>query len=72
MAKKSLLSRWPSRWALRVSMLAAVIVSCELEFVGLAASRVAVPANSLNEPRTLVTIAWRATKPMRVWVGSRA
>ena len=32
--------------------------------------RTAVPSNSLNAPRTLVTIAWRATKPMRVWAAS--
>src|SRR4051794_18905629 len=38
---------------------------------GLAPSMTAVPSNSLNEPRTFVTIACRATKPMRVWVGSR-
>ena len=30
-----------------------------------------VASHSLNLPRTLVTIAWRATKPMMVWVGSR-
>ena len=32
--------------------------------------RAAVASNSLNEPRTLVTIAWRATKPMRECGGS--
>src|ERR1700704_1352083 len=29
-----------------------------------------MPVNSLNEPRTLVTIACRATKPIRLWLGS--
>ena len=37
---------------------------------GSAVSTWAVPLNSLNWPRTLVTIAWRATKPRRVWAGS--
>ena len=32
----------------------------------------AVPVNSSNDPRTFVTMAWRATKPMRLWVGSMA
>jgi hypothetical protein len=30
----------------------------------------AVPVKSLNEPRTFVTIAWRALKPTRLCVGS--
>ena len=33
---------------------------------------VAVPAKSLKPPRTVVTIAWRAEKPSRVWVVSMA
>jgi hypothetical protein len=70
-ARKSLLRRCSSRWALRVSMLAALMVTRAEERVGLAASMVAVPSNSLNAPRTLVTIACRATKPIRVWAGSR-
>ena len=37
---------------------------------GFAVSRWAVPSNSVNWPRTVVTIAWRAEKPMRVWVTS--
>ena len=32
--------------------------------------KVPVPASSVNEPRTLVTMAWRATKPIRLWAGS--
>ena len=42
-----------------------------LEALRSSPSTIAAPSNSLNEPRTLVTIAWRATKPIRVWVGSR-
>ena len=41
------------------------------DFSGLSPSSVAVPSNSVNAPRTLVTIACRATKPIRVWEGSR-
>jgi len=63
--------RCSSRWALRVSMLAASIVRRTLELAVLFPSTVAVPSNALNEPRTFVTIACRATKPIRVWVGSR-
>ena len=66
MARKSLLRRCSSRWALRVSMLAASIVTSTREFAGFSPSSTAVPANSSNEPRTLVTMAWRATKPIRV------
>ena len=70
MSKKSLARRWPSRSALRVSMLATLMVSCRLELVGSSASKWPEPSNSLNEPRTLVTMAWRATNPIRLWVGS--
>lgn len=31
---------------------------------------VAEPSNSVKAPRTLVTMAWRATKPISVWLGS--
>ena len=31
---------------------------------------VAEPSTSLKAPRTLVTMAWRAEKPTRLWVGS--
>ena len=34
------------------------------------ASTWAVPSKLLNCPRTLVTIAWRATNPRREWDGS--
>ena len=72
MSKKSLLRRWPSRSALRVSMLAASMVSSRWLAAGFSASKYPVPVNSLNEPRTLVTMAWRATNPIRLWVGSMA
>ena len=41
-----------------------------LERAGAAASMWAVPSNSSNWPRTVVTMAWRAEKPMRVWLAS--
>ena len=41
------------------------------ELAGLAVSTWAAPSNSLNWPRTVVTIAWRAEKPSRLWVMSR-
>ncbi len=72
MARKSLLRRCSSRWALRVSMLAAWMRRRALERDGSLPSRWAVPSNSLKAPRTLVTIACRATKPMRLCVGSMA
>ena len=72
MSKKSLLLRWLSRSSLRVSMLAAWILSSRCEPAGRSASKYPLPSNSLNEPRTLVTMAWRATKPMRLCVGSIA
>ena len=51
-------------------MLAAWMVSWALDLAKSPASTTALPSNSLNAPRTLVTIAWRATKPMRVWAAS--
>ena len=41
-----------------------------VEPLGFAASMTIVPATSSNAPRTLVTMAWRATKPTRLWLGS--
>ena len=70
MSKKSADFRWASRSALPLSMLAICAVSVALEADGLAPSRVMEALNSLNEPRTLVTMACRATKPKRVWAGS--
>ncbi len=51
-------------------MLPAWMVSSTFEAAGFAESTWAVPAKSVNWPRTVVTIACRALKPRRVWVGS--
>ena len=51
-------------------MLAALIVSVEVDLVKSSASTTALPSTSLNAPRTLVTIACRATNPTRVCEGS--
>jgi hypothetical protein len=51
-------------------MLAAWMVSCPVDLVKSVPSMTALPSNWLNAPRTLVTIAWRATNPIRVWAGS--
>ena len=40
------------------------------EFDGSGYFDAANPASSVNEPRTLVTMAWRATNPIRLWAGS--
>ena len=69
-SKKSADLRWPSRSALPVATLAALIVSLTHEAAGFAVSMWAVPCHSSNEPRTLVTIACRATKPSRLWLVS--
>ena len=60
MSKKSLLRRWPSRSVLPVSMLRTLMTICALDCVGLRSSRWTLPSNSVNEPRTFVTMAWRA------------
>ncbi len=52
-------------------MLAAAISTDREESLGLEPSTVAVPVTSLKAPRTLVTIAWRVTKPIRLWLASR-
>ena len=57
--------------ALRVSMLAAWMVTLTGRVGRVGAVDAALPSKSLNAPRTLVTIACRATKPMRLWAGSR-
>ena len=62
-SKKSGDWRCPSRSALRVSIEAAEI-SILIEAAPSATT--AEPVYSLNEPRTLVTIAWRALKPTRL------
>ena len=40
--------------------------------LGSSKSITAVPSNVSKLPRTFVTIACRAVKPSRVWVGSKA
>jgi hypothetical protein len=51
-------------------MLAAEICTEAVERLGSSKSRSAVAVNSAKEPRTLLTMACRATKPMRLWDGS--
>ncbi|CAM5236398.1 hypothetical protein STENM327S_06242 [Streptomyces tendae] len=68
--KKSELFRWPSRSAEPVSMLSIVTSRVAVERDGSEPSRCSVPVKSRNLPLTLVTIAWRAVKPMVVWAGS--
>src|SRR5215207_2278908 len=70
-SRKSLLRRWASRCSLRVSMLSALTVTVTDDLLGSSPSSCAVPSNSLKAPRTLVTIACRATNPIRVCAGSR-
>ncbi len=70
-SKKSGLFRWPSRPSLRVLTLAASMTTRRLDAAGLAPSMVAVPSNDSKVPRTLVTIACRATKPTWLCAGSR-
>ena len=66
-SKKSAERRWPSRSGLPVLIEPGVMVSAIEEADGLAVSTWAVPSNSPNWPRTLVTMAWRAVKPSREW-----
>ena len=69
-SKKSAERRCASRSAWRVSMLAARMFTLAEEAAGSVVSRCAPPSNSLNWPRTVVTIACRAEKPIRLWVMS--
>jgi hypothetical protein len=69
-SRKSADFKCASRSAFWVSMLAVFAVSAALEAAGLAPSRVSEPSNSVNRPRTLATMAWRAENPMVVCVGS--
>ena len=69
-SKKSAPRRCASRSGDPVFTEASWTATEAVEPLGLAASITIVPATSSNEPRTLVTIAWRATKPTRVWLGS--
>ena len=69
-SRKSPERRWVSRSATPVSMDAVCIVASAVEDAR-SAPTVIEPVNSANWPRTLVTIRWRATKPIRVCAGSR-
>ncbi len=53
-----------------VSTLAILTSMLALERAGSAPSRRRVPSCSMNEPRTLVTMAWRTVKPMLLCAGS--
>ena len=53
-----------------VDGLATWMVRSTLDAGGFASSMWAVPSKSPNWPRTLVTMAWRATKPRRLWLVS--
>jgi hypothetical protein len=50
--------------------LLAWIVTCTLQVLGSADGSCAVPSNSLNAPRTFVTMACRAAKPILVCAAS--
>jgi hypothetical protein len=65
--KKSALFRCPSRSADPVSMLSILTSMVAVERDGSVPSRCSEPVKSRNLPLTLVTIAWRATKPIVVW-----
>ncbi len=69
-SKKSALRRCASRSGDPVLTEASCTATEAVEPLGLAASMTMVPATSSNAPRTLVTMAWRAMKPRRVWLGS--
>ena len=70
LSKKSPERRWSSRCCWPVLMLLATMLTSTLELAGVAVSTWAVPVNSLNWPRTVATIAWRALKPRRLCAGS--
>ena len=69
-SKKSGLRRCASRSGEPVFTEASCTATDAVEPLGLRPSTTIVPATSSNAPRTLVTMAWRATKPTRVWLGS--
>ena len=70
-ARKSLLRRWASRCSCRVSMLAAWMTSLTEDWET-TSSMCTVPSNSVNCPRTFVTMACRATNPTVVCATSMA
>jgi hypothetical protein len=51
-------------------MLVALMVMVALDFAGSSVSITIFPVKSLNAPRTFVTIACRATKPILLCAGS--
>ena len=69
-SRKSPETRWASRSLVPVSIEAVCRVASAVEEAA-SAPIVMLPVNSWKAPRTLVTMRCRATKPMRVWVGSR-
>ena len=69
-SRKSADFTWASRSALLVLKLEATMVSEADDFAGSAPSSVRLPVNSEKPPRTLATMAWRATKPIVECVGS--
>ena len=70
-SKKSGLVRWPSRSAEPVLTDAVLIVAVAVE-ASTVSPIVRVPSTSVKRPRTLVTMAWRATKPTSLWEASMA
>src|SRR5205823_3221928 len=70
-SKKSMLRRWVSRWRSRVSMLAMETVALTDESRTLSPISM-VPSNSVNVPRTLLTMRWRTVKPTTEWLWGRA
>ena len=64
--KKSSPRTWPSRSALPVLTEAVLMTALATETAGFSWSTTTEPSNSSKVPRTLVTMAWRATKAMSV------
>src|SRR5882757_3494056 len=69
-SKKSALRRWLSRASTPVETLSTTMLASTRDWTGSSAT-VILPLTSWKAPRTLLTIKWRATKPTRVWAGSR-
>ena len=69
-SKKSGPRRCASRSGDPVFTDASCTATVAVEPLGFRPSTTIVPATSSKAPRTLVTMAWRATNPTRVWLGS--
>src|SRR5215203_834555 len=67
--KKSLVRRWPSRWASLVSMLSALISTETRPSVKLSPSVSIVPDRSVKRPRTLVNMCLTVNDAPE-WLGS--